>query len=134
MRIGLNGNQLKLIAVVSMLIDHIAYLFIGLKILTPALQSGEELPALFLLYRVLRMIGRLAFPVFGFLLLEGFLHTKSRLRYAIRLGVFALISEIPFDLMNSGARLFVDWSSQNVIITLLLGLLMMEVLERLDIR
>ena len=70
MRIGLNGNQLKLIAVVSMLIDHIAYLFIGLKILTPALQSGEELPALFLLYRVLRMIGRLAFPVFGFLLLE----------------------------------------------------------------
>ena len=118
MRIGLNGNQLKLIAVVSMLIDHIAYLFIGLKILTPALQSGEELPALFLLYRVLRMIGRLAFPVFGFLLLEGFLHTKSRLRYAIRLGVFALISEIPFDLMNSGARLFVDWSSQNVIITL----------------
>lgn len=134
MRIGLNGNQLKLIAVVSMLIDHIAYLFIGLKILTPALQSGEELPALFLLYRVLRMIGRLAFPVFGFLLLEGFLHTKSRLRYAIRLGVFALISEIPFDLMNSGARLFVDWSSQNVIITLFLGLLMMEVLERLDIR
>ena len=134
MRIGLNGNQLKLIAVISMLVDHMAYLFIGVGILTPALQAGEELPALFLLYRVLRAIGRTAFPVFCFLLVEGFLHTKSRQRYAIRLGLFALISEIPFDLLTSGTRLFVDWSSQNVMITLFLGLLMMEVLERLDIR
>ena len=134
MRIGFNGNQLKLIAVVSMLVDHMAYLFIGVGMLTPALQAGEEVPALFLLYRVLRAIGRMAFPVFCFLLVEGFLHTKSRRRYAIRLGIFSLISEIPFDLLTSGTRLFVDWSSQNVMITLFLGLLMMEVLERLDIR
>lgn len=134
MRIGFNGNQLKLIAVVSMLVDHMAYLFIGVGMLTPALQAGEEVPALFLLYRVLRAIGRMAFPVFCFLLVEGFLHTKSRRRYAIRLGIFSLISEIPFDLLTSGTRLFVDWSSQNVMITLFLGLLMMEVLERLDIQ
>ena len=134
MRMGFNGNQLKLIAVVSMLIDHMAYLFIGVGMLTPALQAGEEFSALFLLYRVLRAIGRTAFPVFCFLLVEGFLHTKSRRRYAIRLGIFSLISEIPFDLLISGTRLFVDWSSQNVMITLFLGLLMMEVLERLDIR
>lgn len=66
MRIGFNGNQLKLIAVVSMLVDHMAYLFIGVGMLTPALQAGEEVPALFLLYRVLRAIGRMAFPVFCF--------------------------------------------------------------------
>ncbi len=134
MRIGFNGNQLKLIAVISMLVDHMAYLFIGVGMLTPALQAGEEVPALFLLYRVLRAIGRMAFPVFCFLLVEGFLHTKSRRRYAIRLGIFSLISEIPFDLLTSGTRLFVDWSSRNVMITLFLGLLMMEVLERLDIQ
>ena len=52
MRIGFNGNQLKLIAVVSMLVDHMAYLFFGVGMLTPALQAGEEVPALFLLYRV----------------------------------------------------------------------------------
>ena len=92
MRIGFNGNQLKLIAVISMLVDHMAYLFIGVGLLTPALQAGEEVPALFLLYRVLRAIGRMAFPVFCFLLVEGFLHTKSRRRYAIRLGIFSLIS------------------------------------------
>ena len=47
MRIGFNGNQLKLSAVVSMLVDHMAYLFIGVGMLTPALQAGEEVPALF---------------------------------------------------------------------------------------
>lgn len=134
MRIGLNGNQLKLIAVVSMIIDHIAYLFIGEGMLAPAMQAGKELPAFLMLYRVMRVIGRIAFPIFCFLLVEGFLHTKSRQRYAIRLGLFALISEIPFDLFISGNRFFVNWEFQNVMITLLLGLIMLELLERLDIR
>lgn len=134
MRIRLNGNQLKLIAVVSMIIDHIAYLFIGEGMLAPAMQAGKELPAFLMLYRVMRVIGRIAFPIFCFLLVEGFLHTKSRQRYAIRLGLFALISEIPFDLFISGNRFFVNWEFQNVMITLLLGLIMLELLERLDIR
>lgn len=134
MRIGLNGNQLKLIAVVSMIIDHIAYLFIGEGMLAPAMQAGKELPAFLMLYRVMRVIGRIAFPIFCFLLVEGFLHTKSRQRYAIRLGLFALISELPFDLFISGNRFFVNWEFQNVMITLLLGLIMLELLERLDIR
>ena len=134
MRIGFNGNQLKLIAVVSMIIDHIAYLFIGEGMLAPAMQAGKELPAFLMLYRVMRVIGRIAFPIFCFLLVEGFLHTKSRQRYAIRLGLFALISEIPFDLFISGNKFFVNWEFQNVMITLLLGLIMLELLERLDIR
>lgn len=135
MRIGLNGNQLKLIAVISMIIDHIASLFIEEGILEPARQAGKELPFfLSSLYAIMRAIGRIAFPVFCFLLVEGFLHTKNRRRYAIRLGIFALISEIPFDLFVSGASRFISWEGQNVMITLLLGLIMLELLERLDIR
>lgn len=112
-RRGLNGNQLKLIAVVAMLFDHIGYRFV---------EDG-------ILLELLRAIGRVAFPVFCFLLVEGFFHTRSRRNYALRLAAFAVISEIPFDLMS--ADQWVYWSVQNVFFTLLLGVLMLEVLDRI---
>ena len=126
---GLNGNQLKLIAVVTMLIDHIGYLIVGEGLGVATVTGKLDLDWVPTLYTVLRSIGRIAFPIFCFLLVEGFFHTKNRKKYAVRLGIFALISEIPFDVFCTGK--LVEWQVQNVMITLLLGLIMKEILENM---
>ena len=122
---GLSGSTLKIIAIVSMLIDHI-----GAVILQPLLHyQGNEIvhDNLFTAYVSLRYIGRLAFPIFCFLLVEGFFYTHNRVKYAIRLGIFALISEIPFDL--AFYKQFPYNRHQNVFMTLLIGLLMMMAIQ-----
>lgn len=96
----LNSMHLKLIALITMIIDHTGAIFF----------SGQDL------YRI---IGRLAFPIYCFLLVEGFFHTKSREKYAARLFIFALISEIPFDYAFFGG---LNGSHQNIFFTLFLGL------------
>lgn len=73
-------------------------------------------------------VGRLAFPIFAFLLVEGFFHTRSRKKYALRLLVFALITEIPFNLMVSG-RLVYPFH-QNVLWTFLMGFGLMAWIDR----
>ena len=98
----LNGFHLKLIAICTMFIDHMGY-------------------ALFPGVMWLRCIGRVAFPIFCFLIAEGCVHTHDRKKYALRLLVFALLSEIPFNLMNSG--MIWDPYDQNVLWTLLAGAL-----------
>ena len=70
----------------------------------------------------MRMIGRVAFPIFCFLLIQGFLHTHDVKKYAARLFAFALISELPFDLAFKGK---IDFSYQNVFFTLFIGLMTM---------
>ena len=102
---GLSSDALKGIAMVTMLVDHFAYLFVA---------PYENL------YLILRGIGRLAFPLYCFLLVVGFLHTRDYRRYLIRVAFFALISEVPFDLILSGAP--VDWGYQSVMVTLFIGL------------
>lgn len=106
----LSGSTLKLIACVSMLVDHIAVVLL----------TGRSEPGVVQLYTVMRAIGRIAFPLFVFLLVEGFYHTRSVPRYLLRLCVFAFLSEIPFDLANSGRSFY--WGYQNVFFTLFFGL------------
>ena len=105
----LSQDSLKAIACVSMLLDHIG--------------------AVFLPWPWLRILGRLAFPIYCFLLCEGRRHTRSLHRYLLRLGVVGLLAEIPFDLLFYGELTFVH---QNVMFTLILGLLASVAVERLE--
>lgn len=100
---------LKVLAVITMLIDHTG------AILFP------EIP-------VLRIIGRISFPIFCFLLVEGFFHTKNIRAYMMRLGIFALISEPFFDLGFKDSLVYT--ASQNVFFTLLIGMIMMYFMEK----
>ena len=99
---GISGNTLKMVAIVTMLIDHI-----GAGIVEPylnmnmvAMEGNEMLSRLYYLDMGLRIIGRAAFPIFCFLLVEGFLHTHNVKKYGSRLLLFSLISEVPFDLAS----------------------------------
>lgn len=130
---GISGSTIKIIAVLAMLIDHTAAAVLVRQLFANGLReiAGAGIAAqqqwvfdnatLYLVYTVMRAIGRLGFPIFCFLLVEGFQRTRDVKKYALRLGLFALISEIPFDLAISG-RLPL-WGYQNVYFTLLLGLL-----------
>ncbi len=127
MRIGISGSWLKVLACTSMLIDHTAsYLLRGMDWVYNVFFQIEhhEITPYFILRGV---IGRWAFPLFAFLIVEGFLHTDDRKKYGMNLLGFALISEIPFNLVHVN-RFF--WPVQNVFFTLLLGYLGLCVIER----
>ncbi len=135
--LSINGNTLKLIAIITMFIDHLTYVFVEAYQLPKVYRSyvgGADLTYTSADYKLWsnldiigRGIGRLAFPIFLFLMLEGFLHTRNVWKYALRLGIFALLSEIPFDMAFSGT--YFDFENQNVFFNLLLGLLMMICFE-----
>ena len=110
---------------ITMLIDHIGACVFerGLLLVDETRNDAALFEMLRNTDRILRLIGRVSFPIFCFLLVEGFLHTHDRKKYALRLFLFALVSEIPFDLAIMG-RLF-DPVHQNVFFTLLIGLLAM---------
>jgi len=127
MKKGIPQEGLKLIGCLSMLIDHIGYCIVYRLYLQSAALHGFETmgemmpdPVLrwYLLYRGCRIVGRLALPIFAFLLAEGVHHTRDRKKYALRLAVCAVLSEIPYNLVVSG-ELF--WREQSIMLTLLLG-------------
>lgn len=136
----LTAHNLKQIAMITMLIDHIAAIIIY-KCIVAASVSAEasfetlayslsEIDLKTLLqsvYVAMRAIGRLSFTLYCFLLVEGFHHTSSKRKYLQRLLLFALISEIPYDLAVSG-HIF-DPSQTNVFLTLALGFTMMSLIH-----
>lgn len=122
---GIPGSTLKIIAIVTMFIDHAAAIVLERYI--PVAPQTANAAALNILYYVMRGIGRLAFPIFCFLLVEGFFYTRSRLKYAIRLLIFSIISEVPFDL--AVYKKIFDFSYQNVFFTLLIGFLTIWALD-----
>jgi hypothetical protein len=105
---GLSSSTLHIIAMISMLIDH------TLKTL---IESDSWVIAL----------GRLAFPIFAFMAAEGYFHTRNYGKYILRMFLFAVISEVPYDLMKS-SKLY-DWADQNVLWTFLLALLCIRAID-----
>lgn len=144
---SLTGYHLKLIALITMVIDHIAAVVIWRVYLasyqiTASMQMSESISdklivwvaenqdAVYMVYEMMRYIGRMAFPIYCFLLVEGFLHTRNVLKYAGRMALFALVSEIPFDLAIDG-----NWwepADSNVFFTLVLGLIAIWALSYIE--
>ena len=118
-----SGAQLKYIAFLSMLIDHV-----NKALMYPLLTENG-----FLRYvsDVFDILGRVAFPLFMFFLVEGFFKTGNRFKYLLNLIVFGIISEIPFDLFQS-AVLFQP-NSNSVMFTLVLALVMIWVIDELKV-
>lgn len=108
--IGISSFSLKWIAILTMIIDHVGYVLFPQEI-------------------IFRKIGRIAFPIFCFLLVEGYFHTKNVYRYAGRLFLFALLSEVPFDLALFHQLPY--YGLQNVFFTLILGLILIWICERI---
>lgn len=104
---GLSQEALKAIACFTMLLDHIGATMV----------QGYPL----------RIIGRIAFPIFCFLMAEGIYYTKNPGKYGLRLAMVMLLSELPFDL---ALKRSLTWEYQNVMVTLLLGFLAAEVIQK----
>lgn len=105
----LNSFYLKIIAVITMTIDHVG------AVLLPQ-------------YPILRVIGRIAFPIYCFLLVNGLIYTRNLKKYMGRLALFALISEVFFDKTLFGK--FIYLQAQNVFFTLLIGIIMLACIDR----
>lgn len=126
---GISGGTLKIIAIVSMLIDHIGAVIVEQGILGSTISSNSS-PNWQTIDLVMRLIGRIAFPIFCFLLVQGFYHTSNLKKYITRLFLFAALSEIPFDLAFNGKVL--EFGYQNVFFTLLIGILAITAMRHFE--
>lgn len=106
----LSNFDLKLIAIITMTIDHIGVVF------------GTVFS------NFLRAVGRLSFPIFAFLLIEGYVHTKSFGKYFLRLLILAIISEVIYDYVFFDS--FIYMGANNIFFTLALGLLTLFLLDK----
>jgi hypothetical protein len=114
---SLNRNQLKYLAIFAMLLDHIAWILS---------QNFYDSPREYALCFVFRTLGRLTAPIMSWFLVQGYIHTSSKKRYAGRLLIFALVSQIPFALVRSGKL----WTNElNVIFTLLISFLILCIID-----
>ncbi|MDO5563846.1 MAG: TraX family protein [Eubacteriales bacterium] len=132
----ITATKLKIIAILSMLIDHIGYMLIyngklygyNPEILK-VIRMESYVQNYLILYRVCRVAGRIAFPIFCYLLVEGFLHTSNFFKYFLRILIFAFISEIPFNLVLSNG---IHYSAyQNILFTFCIGLVCMWIASKM---
>ena len=121
----LSGAQLKLIAIISMLIDHI-----NKALIYPNLTSNYG--SLTTLSNIFDKIGRIAFPLFCFLLVEGFFKTRNRKRYLLNLLIFGVISEVPFDMFTTASFFNMNWN--NVMFSLALVLVTIWIIDTLKVK
>lgn len=109
-----------------MLIDHF-FAVIFMQMISQYSVAGYETDMMRRVYSVGRAVGRVSFVLFAYLTVEGFLHTRSRIKYMLRLGLFAVASEVPFDLAFTGQA--IDYNSQNIFFTLVISVLVLTAWE-----
>lgn len=131
---GLTGNQLKVIGMVAVFLDNVGAVVIqggilhaGEQTLYQSAITTQSGHIWLLAGQVCRYCGRLAFPIFAFLVAEEFVRTRNRKGYALRMLIFAVISEIPFDLAIYH-RIFYPYY-QNMLFTLFIGIMVIYVME-----
>ncbi len=120
----LNGAKLKYIAFLSMLIDHV-----NNGVVTPLLDGKGVLLHISNLFSIL---GRIAFPIFIFFIVEGFFKTRNRKKYLFNLVLFGIISEVPFDLFTS--KVFYNPNWNNMMFTLVLCLVTIWIIDEVKDR
>lgn len=118
----ISQEGLKLLACMTMLLDHTGAILVYTMFRNASMNGIDPRPILEL-YELLRTLGRIAFPVYCFLLAEGVHYTGNPRKYGMRLLIAAFLSEIPFDLALHGGF---SWQNQSVMVTLLLGFLALE--------
>lgn len=125
-----SGSMLKWIAIISMLINHFGDTILYGIIMNAPYEAftNKQFSIIYNCYTVFHAIGRIAMPIFCFLIVEGFLHTHNVKKYLLRLAIFALISEIPYDFAMTNS-LF-DAAQQNVFFTLTTGLLVLIIIDK----
>lgn len=123
---SISGAFLKNAAYISMFTDHFFAVVFTAYMYAPIPHAIRNT---YSIYQIGRAVGRTAFILFTYMAVEGFIHTRSRAKYLLRLGAFALISEIPFDLAIEGC--FFTMRSQNVYFTLFLGVLALCLIKKL---
>lgn len=136
-KIGISSNALKNIAAVSMVCDHIGYRLIEHGLLKDydlsqdivRLLANPSVRNYVLLDAILRGIGRIAYPIFAYLIVVSFLKTRSVYHFLARMLIFAVIAEVPFDLFWAGD--VINFEHHNVLFTYLLGLLAILCIERM---
>ncbi len=115
----LSQEGLKLIACITMLIDHFGH----------AIVPYLPVPYMVNLYYACRIIGRIAFPIYCFLLVEGMHHTRNPGKYIGRLAIGILLAELPFDILFEGR---ISWEYQSVMVTLTLGAVMLLCMQKTE--
>ena len=118
----LSGAELKLIAIISMLADHV-----NKALIYPYLESNHGFLAF--ISDVFDIIGRIAFPLFCFMLVEGYFKTRNRKKYLLNLLLFGVISEVPFDMFTTASFFNMNWN--NVMFTLALVLVTVCIIDTL---
>lgn len=123
---GLSTFRLKVIGDVLLTLSAL-----GTTVLPDALGNpgSDDLTGMTILV-VCELVSWCALPIFAWLLCEGYRHTSSVGWYLLRLAVLAVVSEVPYDLATSGK--VVDWSSQNPVIALVVGVLVLVVIDWAD--
>lgn len=125
-KISISGAAIKNIAYVTMFIDH--FFAVLYWAVTERFFVGAEPQTLQSAYRAGRAVGRVSFVLFAFMIAEGFVYTRNRARYCMLMAVFAMLSEVPFDLAFS--NVWFDPKSQNIYFTLFLGVAALYLMER----
>lgn len=141
----LSNNTIKIIAVIAMIIDHLAKIVLTMgvfNVLFPQMEAGvishDQYQNIDNFVRfTLPSIGRIAFPLFCFLLVEGYRHTRNKKKYLTLMVIFAFVSELPFDIaffhtLSIKIETFpFYWGYQNVFFTLVLGIILLMILQEI---